>query len=160
MIYVVEIPEQARPRAWFAFDQQDFVRKVRASKASGDWTIYALATAHGLLGSAGLTADAPGASDAQPEIFALAERHGWEAELYRADYLLGPGEYQTEPVTEFEACVAAVAHDLRACRIYLSDESASSALYRDPLYDVRDGFDAHMALREQLIAMEVIADDM
>ncbi len=28
MIYVVELPAQGYPRAWFAFDRQDFVSKM------------------------------------------------------------------------------------------------------------------------------------
>jgi hypothetical protein len=31
MIYVLEIPYEGRPHAWFAFDREDFVRKVRAT---------------------------------------------------------------------------------------------------------------------------------
>jgi hypothetical protein len=44
--------------------------------------------------------------------------------------------------------------------VYPDDETALDALYRDPLYHGRDGFYAHMALREQLIALEVLADDL
>lgn len=29
MIYIVEIPHQGRPHAWFAFDPADFMRKVQ-----------------------------------------------------------------------------------------------------------------------------------
>lgn len=36
MIYVVELPDQSHPRAWFAYDRQDFVCKMAT-----------LATAHG-----------------------------------------------------------------------------------------------------------------
>jgi hypothetical protein len=28
MIYVVELPEQGHPRAWFAYDKEDFVIKM------------------------------------------------------------------------------------------------------------------------------------
>ncbi|MEO8119479.1 MAG: hypothetical protein ABI606_09180 [Rhodoferax sp.] len=28
MIYVVELPDQGHPRAWFAYDKEDFVRKM------------------------------------------------------------------------------------------------------------------------------------
>ena len=34
------------------------------------------------------------------------------------------------------------------------------ALHSDPLYAGREGFYAHMALRDQLIALEVLSDDM
>jgi hypothetical protein len=89
-----------------------------------------------------------------------ARGYGWDTPLYRADYLLGRGVYQAEPVAEFEACFAAIKHDLKTCRMYLSDAEAAAELYRDPLYAGREGFFAHMALREQLIAMEVISDDL
>lgn len=160
MIYIVEIPDPGKANAWFAFDPQDFSRKVHAAKGQGDGTIFAAASPRQQLETAGETPEAPGARATHGWIFDLAEQHGWDTELYRADYLLGEGIYDAEPVSEFEACIAALAHDLQACRVYLSDESAMSALYRDPIYQGREGFSAHMALREQLIALEVISDDM
>jgi len=158
MIYVVEFPHEARPSAWFAFEEQDFARKVQVRHA-GNRTLFATATPRQLLETAGQVPDSPGARTEYSGIFDLAKIHGWDTVLYRADYLLGEGVYQAEPVSEFDACVAAIARSLRACRVYLSDEAATAALYRDPLYDGREGFHAHMALREQLIALEVISDD-
>ena len=29
MIYVVELPDQGYPRAWFAYDKEDFVHKIK-----------------------------------------------------------------------------------------------------------------------------------
>lgn len=159
MIYVVEFPHQARPSAWFAFEEQDFARKVQARHAGGR-VIFAAATPRQQLEATGHAPDSPDARAEYAGLFELAEGHGWDTVLYRADYLLGDGVYQAEPISEFDACVAAIAHDLRACRVYLSDGAATAALYRDPLYDGREGFHAHMALREQLIALEVIADDL
>ncbi|HUL13680.1 MAG TPA: hypothetical protein VLU73_16135 [Methylococcaceae bacterium] len=159
MIYVVEFPHQAHAYAWFAFEEQDFARKVQARHA-GDRTLFAAATPRQQLEKTGHTPDSPGARTEYAGIFDLAEEYGWDTVLYRADYLLGEGVYQAEPASEFDACVAAIAHDLRACRVYLSDEAATAALYRDPLYDGPEGFHAHMALREQLIALEVISDDL
>ncbi|HYE37178.1 hypothetical protein [Methylocaldum sp.] len=160
MIYVVEIPHQGRASAWFAFDREDFARKVRAAKELGDRTVFAALSPRQRLEAAGLAPESPSARAEQPGIFEHAERHGWDTVLYRADYLLSPGVWQAEPVSELEACAAAVAHEREVCRVYLSDETAVAALYRDPLYDGRDGFYAHMALREQLIAMEAISDDL
>ena len=159
MIYVVEFPHQARPSAWFAFEKEDFARKVRAKRA-GDRVIFAAETPRRQLEATGHTPDSPEARSAQAGIFELAEAHGWDTPLYRADYLLGDGIYQAEPVSEFDAHVVAIAHGLQTCRIYLSDEAATNALYRDPLYDGREGLYAHLALREQLIALEVISDDL
>jgi len=100
MIYVVEIPHQGRPHAWFAFDRDDFVRKVQATHAS-----------------ASVPAD-------------------------------------------FDAGVLALERDLKACRVYLHDELAIRALQTEPLLDPREGFYAHMALREQLIAMDAMEEDI
>lgn len=100
MIYVVEVPHQGRPHAWFAFDRDDFVRKVQATHA-------------------------------------------------------------VEPVPEdFDACVVVLEQALKTCRVYLHDELAIRALQSDPLLDPKDGFYAHMALREQLIAMEAMEEDI
>ena len=100
MIYVVEFPHQGRAHAWFAFDRDDFVRKVRAT-------------------------------------------HG------------------PDPASEdFDASVAVLERALKACRIYLHEESAIRALQREPLLDPKAGFYAHMALREQLIAMDAMEEDI
>ena len=104
MIYIVEIPHQKRPHAWFAFNREDFVLKVRAT-------------------------------------------HGEDV-------------CQAGAENEFEACVDALAHDLKDYRVHLSDELAIGALQSDPLYDRRKGFYAHMALREQLVAMDALEDDL
>lgn len=104
MIYIVEIPHQKRPHAWFAFNRDDFVLKVRAT-------------------------------------------HGQDV-------------CQAGAVNEFEDCVGALARDLKECRVYLSDELAIGALQSDPLYDKYQGFYAHMALREQLVAMDALEDDL
>lgn len=104
MIYIVEFPRQGRAHAWFAFDRDDFVRKVRVRYAEG---------------------------------------------LSRA-----------EGMDEFDACVDALAENLEACRIYLDEGQAIGALSRDPLLDSGAGFYAHMALREQLIAMDAMEEDI
>lgn len=100
MIYIVEIPHQGRPHAWFAFDRDDFVRKVQAT--------------HG--------------SEQAPQ--------------------------------DFDAGVAVLEGALKACRIYLHDELAIRALQSDPLLDPKEGFYAHMALRQQLIAMDAMEEDI
>lgn len=155
MIHVVEVPWQGRPLAWFAFDEDDLIGKIRVRRAATAQCIHAVASARELLATSGAAADAP------PDwIAALAGRHGWDTPLYRADALLEPGSYQPEPVSELHAHLAALAGPLRACRLHVDDESALEALYGDPLYRGREGFYAHMALREQLIALEVLADEL
>ncbi|HQS81097.1 MAG TPA: hypothetical protein PKV42_01435 [Thiobacillus sp.] len=104
MIYIVEIPHQKRPHAWFAFSREDFVLKVRATH--------------------------------------------------------GPNVDQSGAANEFDACVATLADGLKDYRVHLSDELAIGALQSDPLYDKYDGFYAHMALREQLVAMDALEDDL
>lgn len=63
-------------------------------------------------------------------------------------------------MSEFVAHVAAVAHVLAKCRVYLDEEQAMDALYSDPLYAGQSDFYAHLALRDQLVALEVISDDL
>ncbi|CAI8776138.1 MULTISPECIES: hypothetical protein [Methylococcus] len=160
MIHVVEVTSPGKANAWFAFDREDFSRKVSVAKAREGRVIFTVTSPRRLLEAAGLTPQSPEAGASHGPIFELAEKHGWDTDLYRADDLLGEGVYDPEPVSEFEACVATLAEGLHACRVYLSDESASRALYGDPFYQGREGFPAHMALREQLIALEVISDDL
>lgn len=41
MIYVVELPIQAYPRAWFAYDKADFARKMATlASAEGERYVY------------------------------------------------------------------------------------------------------------------------
>jgi hypothetical protein len=107
MIFVVELPAAAEPRAWFAFDIEDLLRKVAAAD------IEALRLAHAALG------------DCEPA--ALAEA----ALCMRGD-----------------------------CRIYWNEAQAMAAFERraDPAWQGA-GWRAHRALREQLLALEVLADD-
>lgn len=155
MIHVVEVPWEGRPLAWFAFDEGDLIGKIRVRRADAGQCIHAVASARELLATSGA------APDASPDWIAeLAARYGWDTPLYRADALLEPGVYQPEPVNALHAHLAALAGPLQSCRLHPSDESALEALYGDPLYQGRAGFYPHMALREQLIALEVLADDL
>jgi hypothetical protein len=160
MIYVVEFPVEGRARAWFAFNSEDFILKVRAVRARDGWVIFEARSGRERLTALGTSPEAPDAPRMHTDVFALAAAHGWETPLYRADYLLGRGVLQAAPVDEFQACVAALAQDLKTCRIYLHDEDAIAALLREPLLDPTDNFYAHMALREQLIAMEAMEEDI
>ena len=158
MIYVVEFPHQGRAHAWFAFDRDDFVRKVRATRAREDWVIHEVLSARERLAACGT--DTPDAVRRHAALLDLAHIHGWDAPLTRADHVLGQGVLQAEPVDAFDACVAALAHELKDYRVHLSDELAIGALQSDPIYDKYDGFYAHMALREQLVAMDALEDDL
>jgi hypothetical protein len=160
MIYIVEFPHQGRPHAWFAFDRDDFVRKVQATRAREGWVIFDAQTARERLATSGMSPETADVAQTHPDLSELARAHGWDTPLYRADHVFGQGVLQTEPVDVFDASVAALAQNLKTCRIHLSDEQAIAALYRDPLYDPKDGFYAHMALRQQLIAMEAMEEDI
>lgn len=160
MIYIVEFPHQGRPHAWFAFDRDDFVRKVNAVHAREGRVIFEALSARERLAGSGMSPASPDAAQTHVELFALAHVHGWDVPLYRSDPVLGEGVLQAAPVDEFDASVTALAHDLQACRVHLTDEQAIAALQRDPLYDPDEGFYAHMALRQQLIAMDAMEEDI
>jgi hypothetical protein len=108
MIFVVEQPSAADPRAWFAFDEEDLLRKVAAADIEG------LRQAHALLG------------DCAPAALASA---------------------------------ALCAHG--NCCIYWDEAQAMAAFERrdDPAWQGQ-GWRAHRALHEQLLALEILADDL
>lgn len=160
MLYVVEIPHEGRPKSWFAFDQDDLMRKVHAAKTEPHPIVYGTATARQQLDKLGEADDNPEVNAERGLLLNLAEQHGWDTVLYRADYLIGPAVYQAEAVSELDACITALAAGLKLCRIYASDTAAVNALYNDPIFDPNNEFYNHMVLREQLIAMEVISDDL
>lgn len=96
MIFVLEVPSQADPSAWFAFDLDDLLRKIETR-------------APGLLDES----DTPAGGTAA------------------------------------------------RCRIFWSEAEAMASFEcaSDPLWQ-GSGWRARLALREQLIATEVLADDM
>lgn len=61
---------------------------------------------------------------------------------------------------DFDDCVDALVDALEDCRIYMSETQAILALQREPILDPDKHFHAHMALREQLIAMEAMEEDI
>jgi hypothetical protein len=160
MILTLQIPRHGKPSCWFAFNEDDFIRKVQAARQAAPGVIFSAGTPRELLSAQGWAADSAASGEQHAGLVQLAEVHGWDTRLYRADYLLAPGHYQVEEVSEFVAHVAATAQDLRTCRVYRDEEQAMDALYSDALYAGPEGFYAHMALREQLIALEVISDDL
>lgn len=154
MIYVVEFPEQGRPHAWFAFEQQDLLSKIYATDTRKEWEIFDVVTARELLELLGKTADTPDAREAFPAICSLGDEHGWDTPLYRADYLLGDGVFQAAAVSETDACVAALARRTPAYKIYWSDSQATAALESDPV--IIENYWAKDALRGQLVALEIL----
>lgn len=159
MIYVVEIPEQGDANAWFAFDREDFARKVAAGDPLKPWEIYDVISARELLDLSDRTPDSADAREACPAICALGDAHGWDTPLYRADHLLGGGVYRAEPVSENQAWLTALGRRLKDCRVYWSDADAIAATEgADPLLARRENWRARHALHEQLVALEVLSD--
>ncbi|MHB1677735.1 MAG: hypothetical protein ACYCSS_09400 [Sulfuriferula sp.] len=156
MIYVVEFPEQGRAHAWFAFEQQDLIRKIYVSDSRKEWEIFDIITARELLELLDQTVDSANVRDEFPAICSLGDEHGWDTPLYRADYLLGAGVFQPAAVTETDACVAALTQRTPACKIYWSDTQATAALENDPLFDDAAGSWGREALRDQLVALEIL----
>jgi len=158
VIYVVELPAAGKPTAWFAYDEADFARKVAASDPLRPEEIYDTATARELLEFSGPSPDA-GVRAQYPSICAIGDAHGWDTLLYRADYLLGRGLCQPEPVTQRDASEAA----LKArgdCLVYWTDRDAIGAFEgADPRLAGVPHWHARRALYEQLVALEVLADD-
>lgn len=160
MIFVVEQPDQGAARAWFAYNDDDFLRKVCAQDSLPDWAVFDVATPRELLDMTDRTPDSPDARRACPALCALADDHGWDTPLYRADHLLGNGHFRAEPVSVLDAGMAALTQRGGQWRIYGNEQVAMAAIDRpDPLFDAPGGWRARWALREQLIAVEALADD-
>jgi hypothetical protein len=160
MIFIVEMPAAAEPRAWFAYDDDDLLRKVAATDPLAEWEIHDQATPRELLALFDTGPDEAGVAERFPGICRMGDEVGWDTALYRADHLLGAGEYRTEPVSPNQASEAA----LKArgdCRVYWTEAEATAAFERadDPAWQ-GGGWRARWALRAQLIALEVLADDL
>jgi len=157
MIYVLELPADAAPQAWFAFDRADFARKVYAADSRPAWEIHDVASVRELLAMHDTTPERAAAADQFPALRRLGASHGWETPFYRADALLGAGALRLAPVDEAEACAAALVQRVGMCRIYWSDQDAGAALEDGTLApDSQRACQAYVALRGQLIATEVL----
>lgn len=160
MIFVVEMPVLAAPRCWFAYVDADLLAKVVATDPLPAWGVHDCASARELLELLGGEPRATDVAVRFPGLSAMAAAHGWDTPLYRADHLLEPGCYRAEVISAADASAAA----LRArgdCRIYWTEAEATAAFERadDPAWQ-QGGWRARWALREQLIALEVLADDL
>ena len=137
-IYVVEIPHQMPPVAWAAKDEAELIAKVNADNAG---VVYERMTVRDLI-------DQYGEDDEQ--VADLARRYDPETVLYRADYLIGEGEYTTEVVSEYDAAVAAIGHDLHTAMIFTGEAEARAALAADENWALHQGLQAREALRDLL----------
>lgn len=159
MIYVLELPDQRPPRAWFAFDGADLLRKVAAATGVPAWSIWDRQTPRGLLTLFDERTDSPGVAQRLPVIVELGIASGWDTPVFRADHLPGRQGYSDRPVSLAQACEAR----LRVqgdCRVWWTEEQAVLALEsdNDPLWTAA-GWRAQAALREQLVATEALCDD-
>lgn len=161
MIHVLEVPDQGEASAWFAFDADDFCAKVAASDPLQPWEIHDVVTPRELLAMTGGTPESSGSRERFPAICRLGDASGWDTALYRADHLLGRGIYRPEPVSERDAHVAALQARLKDCRVYWDESEALAAFEAgEAAFAALGGWRARHALREQLVALEVLADDL
>jgi len=161
MIYVVEVAPQREARAWFAFDEADLLRKVAEGDARAAHEIWDVASARELLELFDDEPAAAGSAQRHPGVHALADECGWDTPLFRADYLQEPGLYASQPVRLIDACRAALRARGGQWRFYEGEQHALVAVDKpDALYDEPGGWRARWALRQQLIAVEALADDL
>ncbi|RMD64006.1 hypothetical protein D6833_05070 [Candidatus Parcubacteria bacterium] len=131
MLYIAEIPHTGKITVWSAFDEDDFIGKVHDAhdQANDGSTLYEETTPTEQLEMAGVTLDE---ARTNPEDFA------WLTDLYDK---FGPDtkirmawpetEYTTEPRSEFVTCMNWLGHDLRAVRIYTSEDEVLEAIESD-----------------------------
>ena len=126
-----------------------------------EWEVFDVMTPRELLELSDRTPESADARSVSPAVCELAEQHGWDTPLFRADHLLGAGTLRPEPVTPMEAGLAAAAAPWRAvARLWQRRHrdgrrrSPGCALRCAPVAGARAG-----ALREQLVAVEALADD-
>jgi hypothetical protein len=169
MIFVVEVPHVGDAHAWFAFDGEDLLSKVVVDDALQSWEIHDTTTARELLEMVGETPGTPQARSAFPGICRLADEYGLDTTLFRADYLLERGCYQPQAVKLEAACEAALKSRVGAAeqggtlsdlRIYWSETDAVlGSEADDPLFKTQGGWRALHALREQLLSLDVVAEN-
>ncbi len=162
MIFVLEVPVDEHPHAWFAYDDQDLLTKVAGDDPLQPWEIHDACSPRELMALVGVL---PGSPEAQafPGMVKLAQAYGLDTTLYRADYLLERGCYQDQPVSVRQACEAALRHrvgsTLKDLRIYWREEDAVLATEgTEPMFAAKDGWKALHALRSQLLSLDVLAE--
>lgn len=112
MLIELSVPHRGGPTATAYSDRADYIARCHAAYRDG--CIYVEITAADLAKEWGLEMDAARETYEEADagwILDLADRHGWHAPLYRADYL-GQSEYSPDRVSEFDACAAWAASDV------------------------------------------------
>lgn len=111
MLKITETPVNGRATTWTALDAADLVSRVREAheRAFTGLTLYEKTTKAELWDSF----DADNDEDAAEWL-----RQMPEGDLYRCDYLRdGYGCYSIMPISEYDACIAYLRHDLRALEV-------------------------------------------
>jgi hypothetical protein len=161
MFYVVEMPPQAEPRAWFAFDEDDLLDKVAARTGMAAHEVWDCSSARDLLQVLGDRPEAAGVEQRYPALCALGVSLGWDTRLYRADAVQEPGLYRRDAVDVLAACRAALVACGGEWRLYAGERHALHAVDApDACFDRPGGWRARWLFRQQLIAVEALADDL
>ena len=161
MIYVIECPPSGEPIAWFAYHLTDLARKVAARDPLEAWEIHDEVTPRALLEALGHERVDVAARAAFPSVCALGEQYGWDTTLYRADHLLGRGVLSADVVSVRDALLAALQARPGECRVYWSDQEAVLAAEgADHWLCAKPRWRARHALHQQLLSLEVLADDL
>ncbi|MBL8387898.1 MAG: hypothetical protein JNK17_06780 [Hydrogenophaga sp.] len=161
MIYVVECPPAGEPSAWFAYHLDDLGLKIAARDPLQAWEIYDEVTPRALMEALGHEQVDGAARAAFPSVCALGDAHGWDTTLYRADYLLGRGVLSPDPVDEKAAWLAALSARAGDYRVYWSDQDAVLATEGgDDWLCAKERWRARHALHQQLLSLEVLADNL
>lgn len=171
MIFVVEVPHQGVPHAWFAFDGEDLLQKVAADDPREAWEIHDLATPRELFDLLGISPESEDVAQQYPGLHAVAQEHGLDTVLSRADYVVEPGSYNPELISVERACHAALlartqatqstSARLRQVAVFWTEQQAVLATEAKdlPLFTDAGGWRALHALREQLLALDVLAEN-
>lgn len=156
---MLQLPADGVPRAWFAFDEEDLLRKTAQATGRAEWALWDRRSARELLDLFDCTPDTPGLDQRLPGIAALGREQGWDRPLVRADAVLGEGLYSAEPVTPVQACRAALTEG-GALALLWPDEPAAVLAWEDDALPAWTelGWRARKALHEQLLATEALAE--
>lgn len=161
MIYVLQCPPDAEPNAWFAYHPDDLLHKLAADDVLEAWEIHDEVTPRALLDALGHESVDADARSAFPAVCALGDQHGWDTTLYRADHLLGRGVLSPDPVDLRAATEAALAARPGEFRVYWSDQDAVLATEGgDEWLCAKERWRARHALHQQLLSLEVLADNL
>jgi hypothetical protein len=159
VIYVLQLPADGAPQAWFAFDDDDLLRKTAQATGRETWAVWDRRSARELLELFDCTPETPGLDQRLPGIAALGREQGWDRPLVRADALLGAGLYGTDAVTPAQASLAALCDGGASALLWPDEPSAVLAWEDDTLTAWQGaGWKARRALHEQLLATEALAE--